>query len=103
MKNSASSFIFGLLAGAAVGVVAGILLAPDKGSVTREKLRKKASEIGEDLRDRFEEMAEGDLGSVLNKKPSAKAKATGKTARKAGGTGKKPGRPSKTRPETIIT
>ena len=41
----ASKFLTGL----ALGVMAGILLAPDKGSETRRKL----SEKGRDLKDRF--------------------------------------------------
>jgi gas vesicle protein len=41
----ASKFLTGL----AVGVLAGILLAPDKGSETRRKL----SEKGNDLKDKF--------------------------------------------------
>jgi gas vesicle protein len=39
--------LWGFLAGAAVGAGAGILLAPEKGSVTRENIGKKATEFGE--------------------------------------------------------
>jgi gas vesicle protein len=39
--------LWGFLAGAAAGAIAGIVLAPEKGSVTRENIGKKASEFGE--------------------------------------------------------
>jgi gas vesicle protein len=48
MKETTSSFLLGLLAGAAAGVVAGILFAPDKGSKTRENLRQKLMDLSEE-------------------------------------------------------
>ena len=43
-----------LLTGLAVGVAIGMLLAPDKGSVTRKKLMEK----GEDLKDMFNDFVD---------------------------------------------
>lgn len=45
----------GLLAGVAVGAVLGILFAPDKGWNTRKRISKKAEDITEDLREKFDE------------------------------------------------
>jgi gas vesicle protein len=50
MKKS-GVFLWGLVIGAAAGALAGILLAPDKGSATREKMKKKV----EDLKDKLDE------------------------------------------------
>mgnify|MGYP003411800342 CR=1 FL=1 len=44
-----SKIVLGLLAGAAIGAIAGILFAPDKGSETRKKISKNKSEIGNQL------------------------------------------------------
>jgi gas vesicle protein len=44
----------GFIAGAAVGV----LLAPDKGEVTLDKLKKKASVLGDDVTKKYEEEIE---------------------------------------------
>ena len=39
-----------MLTGAAAGAIAGILLAPDKGSVTRENIAKKGRDTVDDLK-----------------------------------------------------
>ena len=49
MNKTLSNFLVGFLAGAAVGAVAGILFAPDKGSKTRQNLGKKMKDIDEEF------------------------------------------------------
>lgn len=39
--NNNSQILFGILAGVAAGALAGILLAPEKGSITRNNLVKR--------------------------------------------------------------
>ena len=48
----------GVLAGVAVGALLGVLFAPDKGSVTRKKLMKKATDTADDLKDKFDDLLE---------------------------------------------
>lgn len=50
--------ISGLLVGAAVGAVLGILFAPDKGEETRKKMKKKASGLSDELKNKFSEAKE---------------------------------------------
>ncbi|RIJ42932.1 hypothetical protein D1627_03580 [Pontibacter oryzae] len=45
-KSSGGKLAVGLLAGAAAGAIAGILLAPDKGASTRKKVSEQASKLG---------------------------------------------------------
>jgi gas vesicle protein len=45
--NNGVKIFWGFLAGAAAGAAAGILLAPEKGSVTRDNIGKKATEFGD--------------------------------------------------------
>jgi gas vesicle protein len=52
---STGKIIIGVLAGATVGAALGILFAPDKGSVTRKKLRKKSSKYVDKLENEFNE------------------------------------------------
>jgi gas vesicle protein len=54
--------ILGVLAGVAVGAMAGILFAPEKGSVTR----KKISDKGEDYLDEIKEKFDGFLSAMKN-------------------------------------
>ena len=48
MKESTSNFLLGLLAGAAAGAIVGILFAPDKGSKTRENIKKKLLDLSDE-------------------------------------------------------
>jgi gas vesicle protein len=95
MKDSTSSFLFGLLAGAALGVAAGILLAPEKGSVTREKLKRKVRDLSEDIHDHLEEMA-GDIDPFFaedapRKTTAAKNRSNDAAGRASRKPGPKPG------------
>ena len=55
MNDSSGKVIAGFLIGAAVGAVAGLLLAPEKGSVTRKKIADKASETGNSVKETLSE------------------------------------------------
>lgn len=50
--------LIGVIAGIAAGALIGILLAPDKGSVTRKKLTDKADEYANGLTERFNEFVD---------------------------------------------
>ena len=54
MNNSKA--LLGFLAGVAIGSALGILLAPDKGSETRRKLREKGSDISDSVKDTFNDV-----------------------------------------------
>lgn len=56
--KSASNLVFGLLAGAAIGAIAGILFAPEKGSDTRKKLMEGAGEAGDSLKNSFNDFVD---------------------------------------------
>jgi gas vesicle protein len=53
--NSTGKILTALVAGAALGVVAGILFAPDKGSETRKKLKEKGRKLKKDMKEKFRE------------------------------------------------
>ena len=58
-----SKVVLGVLGGVAVGAIAGILFAPDKGTETRKKIMKKGNDLKKDLKNK----AEGLYGSVASK------------------------------------
>ncbi len=50
---SSSKTLLGIIAGAALGAVAGILLAPDKGSATRKKISSKSGDLADNVKNSF--------------------------------------------------
>lgn len=53
MNDSNKTFI-AFLAGAAAGVVIGLLMAPESGEITRDKLGRQADDLLSDLEDQWE-------------------------------------------------
>jgi len=53
--NNAGKIILAALAGASAGIIAGILLAPDKGSVTLDNWKGAAKDYGTKLGDQYKE------------------------------------------------
>ena len=59
MSNNTGNTLLALLAGAAIGAVAGILMAPDKGSKTREKIKDGFDDAKKNLKNKFDSATEG--------------------------------------------
>lgn len=64
--NDTTRIIAAFAAGALVGAIAGVLLAPDKGSETRRKLTEQGKKMADSLKDKlrsgkekFNELKEG--------------------------------------------
>jgi len=55
---NSSKVLLGVLSGVAVGALAGILLAPNKGSKTRKKIMNKGKYFADDMKGKFEELYE---------------------------------------------
>ncbi|MNJ89067.1 YtxH-like protein [compost metagenome] len=58
MSNSTGNIMIALLAGAVIGAGVGILLAPDKGSATRQKLKDNLGKGKDNLMDKYQELAQ---------------------------------------------
>jgi gas vesicle protein len=69
--NTMSKLVTGLVIGAAAGLVAGILFAPDKGTETRKKIADKAGDFTDELKDGFNDFVD-DISAKFGK---AKSKA----------------------------
>ncbi len=71
---SSSKLLAGILVGAAAGAVAGILLAPESGKSTRQKLKKKGGDLGTTVKNKFNELGESLHERYDNIKGDAKDK-----------------------------
>lgn len=54
-----NKILLGFLAGAAAGALAGILLAPDKGSATRKKIADKAGDVADSVKNSLHRFTDG--------------------------------------------
>jgi len=68
---STSKVLLGFLAGAAAGALAGVLLAPDKGSATRKKITGKAGDITDSIKSSFNDFIDGLKETYSNVKDDA--------------------------------
>ncbi len=68
---NAGKVVLGTLAGLAIGAIAGILFAPEKGS----EIRKQISDKGEDYADKIQSKFDGIVDSVTEKFESTKKNA----------------------------
>ncbi len=67
--NTTSKVLTGVLVGASVGIIAGILIAPDSGKRTREKLAGKAKDVKNLMHDSLDDIKTAynrELESLLN-------------------------------------
>ncbi len=55
---STTKIALGALAGLAVGAIAGILFAPEKGSRTRRKIMDKGEDLTDELKSKFAEFCD---------------------------------------------
>jgi gas vesicle protein len=102
MDNNSGKLMLGVLAGAAAGVLLGVLLAPDKGSDTRNRIAQLGDDYAGDITDKIRELRDsineridalkGGSGEELADRVKDEAsgfvkKATGSRSGNTGGTG----------------
>ncbi|MHC2993068.1 hypothetical protein OB13_16340 [Pontibacter sp. HJ8] len=73
-SGSAGTIALGLLAGAGMGVLAGILIAPDKGKTTRRRVADSASWVGRGITEAFGSKSK--MGSWVGKGDSKQEDST---------------------------
>jgi len=64
--NTMSKLVTGLVIGAAAGLIAGILFAPDKGTETRKKIADKAGDFTDELKEGFNDFVD-DISAKFSK------------------------------------
>ena len=68
---SSTKALLGFVAGAAVGAIAGILLAPDSGTNTRKKIATKTGDLTDSLKNSFGDFIDGVKDSYAGAKGDA--------------------------------
>jgi gas vesicle protein len=68
MSNNTGNTLLAILAGAAIGAVAGILMAPDKGSKTREKIKDGFDDATKNLKSKINTATEELKSKASNSK-----------------------------------
>ena len=95
MKDNSGKIMLALLAGASAGVIAGLLMAPDSGTATRDSLKKSASKLGKDLEKKLQEgmsKLEGmNAGGLMDQASSMLGMNKGSNGDKSGVNGNKGG------------
>lgn len=59
---STGKIVLGVLAGIAAGTLIGVLVAPDKGTETRRKIRKRGEDLVDNVKDGMSSMVDDALG-----------------------------------------
>ena len=72
---SASKVLLGMVVGLAAGAVIGVLLAPDSGANTRQKLSQKGQDYADELKSKFNEFLDGFMEHVESFKDDARGMA----------------------------
>lgn len=68
---SSSKVLVGFLAGAAIGALAGVLMAPDKGSETRKRIAGKAGDLTDSVKKTFGDFIDNIRGVYSEAKDDA--------------------------------
>lgn len=69
---STGKIVLGTLAGLAVGAIAGILFAPEKGSKTRRKIMHKSEDYMDDMKSKFDDILDSLTNQFENSKKEVK-------------------------------
>lgn len=73
MSKSGDTLV-GILAGSAIGALIGVLFAPEKGSVTRERLKAEALNVKDNLEHRMSDLESKIKQTVTDEKASLEEK-----------------------------
>jgi len=74
MSNSTGNNLIALIAGAAIGVGLGFIFAPDKGSNTREKIKKGLNDLKEGAKSQWDSLEDETKEKVTATKDGLKDK-----------------------------
>jgi gas vesicle protein len=69
---STGKIVLGTLAGLAVGAIAGILCAPEKGSKIRRKIMHKGEDYMDDMKSKFDDILDSLTNQFENSKKEVK-------------------------------